>query len=92
MRQPTSVADARPSAFASALPVERRLRARDDLARRIRGEFEEMPGLNLTLPQAALLFGMPEPVCSHVLQQLIDARFLRRTAEGRYVTSDLSTR
>ena len=76
------------STFASVPPIERRMQARDALLRRVRGEFEEMPGLSVTLPQAAMLFGMAESVCRRVLHQLIDARFLRRTSAGRYVMAD----
>src|SRR6476660_8561636 len=34
------------------------------LARRIRGEFEEMPGLSLTSVQASKLFGISPDVCA----------------------------
>jgi hypothetical protein len=57
------------------------------LARRIRAEYEEMPGLNLTLRQAALLFGLQEDICAQVLRALIDERVLRRTETGRFMTA-----
>ena len=49
---------------------------------RVRGEFLEMPGLRLTLPQAARLWGLDVPSCEEVLDVLVRAAFLRRTASG----------
>jgi DNA-binding IclR family transcriptional regulator len=51
---------------------------------RVRGEFREMPGLTLTLPQAARLFGVPESGCQRVLEQLVTDGLLRRRPDGRY--------
>jgi hypothetical protein len=63
---------------------------RPALIQRVRSEFEEMPGLNLTLPQAALLFGLTEDACAGVLRMLIQERFLRRTESGRFMLADTS--
>jgi hypothetical protein len=52
---------------------------------RVRGEFEEMPCLRLTLPQARTLFGLPDRVCEWVLGRLESDGFLGRTAQGEYV-------
>ena len=52
---------------------------------RIRGEYMEMPGLRLSLAQAQRLWGMDADSCTTVLQLLIDASFLRRTANGEYL-------
>ncbi len=52
------------------------------LAQRIRGEFHEMPGMQLTLPQAQRLFGLEPVVCRQVIDTLVDACFLRWTAQG----------
>jgi len=49
---------------------------------RVRGEFLEMPGLRLTLPQAARLWGLDQTACRLVVDILIQAGFLRWTAEG----------
>jgi hypothetical protein len=49
---------------------------------RVRGEFLEMPGLRLTIPQAARLWGLDVPSCEEVLDVLIRASFLRRTPSG----------
>jgi hypothetical protein len=54
------------------------------LLRRVRGEFEEMPGMHLTLPQACRLFALREEVCARVLAELVGAGVLVRTAHGTY--------
>lgn len=52
---------------------------------RIRGEYSEMPGLRLTVPQALRLWGLPQDVCECVLARLVKDGFLRRTADGAFV-------
>ena len=52
------------------------------LMERIRGEFLEMPGLQLTLPQAQRLWGLDPTACRHVVEALVDASFLRWTSSG----------
>jgi hypothetical protein len=49
---------------------------------RVRAEFMEMPGLRLTLPQAARLMGLDQVTCDHVIGALEHGRFLRRTPAG----------
>lgn len=51
---------------------------------RIRGEYLEMPGLRLTLPQAQRLWHLRERECEELLGALIDAKFLCRKSDGRY--------
>jgi hypothetical protein len=46
---------------------------------RVRSEFLEMPGLRLTVAQAARLCGVEQTVCRAVLDALVDAKFLRLT-------------
>jgi len=46
---------------------------------RVRAEFVEMPGLELTLPQAVRLWGMGPDDCRQVLDALAEAGFLRWT-------------
>ena len=41
------------------------------LVARIESEYREMPGLNLTLPQAARLFSLERTRCAHVLSTLV---------------------
>src|SRR3979411_2265306 len=69
----------------STLPTERRdVVARKALVRRIRNEFEEMPGMSLTLIQATKLFGIRPDVCSRVFLRFIEDGVLRLTSDGRY--------
>jgi hypothetical protein len=51
---------------------------------RVRREFVELPGLSLTLPQARLLFALPEHVCIDVLEALCADGMLMRSSDGRY--------
>ena len=55
------------------------------LARRIRAEYAEMPGLSVTLAQAQRLWGVDELTCQRVLDTLIARGILRKTMKGRYV-------
>ena len=50
----------------------------EHLTTRIRVEFQEMPGLNLTMPQAQRLWGLAPDVCSRVVDVLVDRAVLRR--------------
>ena len=59
-----------------------------DVVRRIRGEFLEMPGLRLTAEQARRLWRLDETACEAVLGALVDARFLARTRDGAFVRKD----
>lgn len=58
--------------------------AQEALAR-ARAEYLEMPGLCLTVPQAARLLGLNTDQSQRVLSDLADAGLLRRTAQGAYV-------
>jgi len=59
-------------------------------ADRVVAEYREMPGLSLTGPQAARLFGLALDPCVALLQRLVAEGRLRRTGDGRYVAaSDL---
>ena len=49
---------------------------------RVRGEFMEMPGLRLTVPQAARLWSLDALVCRNVIDTLVQLEFLRWTAAG----------
>jgi hypothetical protein len=53
-----------------------------NVVERVRCEFLEMPGLRLTLPQAARLWGLDLPSCEAVMDVLIRNEFLRRTPTG----------
>jgi len=54
------------------------------LAVRVRGEYLEMPGLRLTLRQAARLFGIPIDVAAAVLDELRRASILACSDAGDY--------
>jgi hypothetical protein len=56
----------------------------EHLASRIHTEFQQMPGLNLTLPQAQRLWGLPPDVCNQVVDVLVGRAVLRRF--GRVVS------
>lgn len=57
----------------------------------VRADFDEMPGMRLTLAQAARLWNTDTATCARALQSLIDAGYLRRTAE-LYVRADTGRR
>jgi hypothetical protein len=60
----------------------------DDLTaalRRIRGEYREMPGLKLTVPQAARLWHVDAPSVERMLDALVADGLLRRTTGGAYL-------
>jgi len=52
---------------------------------RVRAEFEEMPCLRVTLPDARRLFGLPDETAAWVLRQLTSEGFLDRTERGEYI-------
>ena len=51
---------------------------------RVRAEFDEAPGLELTPAEAVRFWGLDEPTCEWVLDRLTQLRFLNRDANGRY--------
>jgi hypothetical protein len=52
------------------------------VANRVRSEFIEMPGLRLTVRQAARLWGLEPAACENVIEVLVRAAFLRWTPAG----------
>jgi hypothetical protein len=60
-------------------------RALADTLRRVRAEFIEMPGMQLTRAQAARLWHLDQHFCDAVLSALVDARFLVRTRKETFV-------
>lgn len=64
---------------------ETRLRLLD----RIRSEYREMPGLRLTLEQAARLWSLPHAICERLFAELEQQGFLRRLTDGAYGRPDL---
>jgi hypothetical protein len=55
---------------------------------RIQAEYREMPGLSLTQAQMQRLWGFEPHVCEALIDSLMAARVLRRTAEGYFVAYD----
>lgn len=60
----------------------------NDVVTRVRGEFLEMPGLRLTSDEARRLWRLDASDCDAVLGALVDARFLARTRDGRFVRQE----
>ncbi len=56
-----------------------------EIVRRVSAEYQEMPGLSLTMPQAAYLLGLSPDVCASVLEALVRQGVLRRTMHGRFI-------
>jgi len=56
----------------------------DLLLHRIKSEYREMPGMQLTGLQAARLLGIDPVICAVLLDRLIAAGYLRCHARGRY--------
>ena len=57
-------------------------------ADRVRSDFTEMPGLELTIGQAVRLWKFGADDCRYVLDALVDAGFLRWTARRTIVRAD----
>lgn len=55
------------------------------LTTRIRGEFNEMPGLKLTMAQACRLWHTDESAVRQALDTLVDEGFVTRTASGAFM-------
>jgi hypothetical protein len=52
------------------------------IARRVREEFREMPGLRLTPAQATRLWGLERETCRAVIDALVASAYLRWTPTG----------
>ena len=63
----------------------------EEVLRRVKGEFLEMPGLRLTEAQARRLWGLDRDSCSALLSALVDANFLFRTRDGAFMRVEPST-
>jgi hypothetical protein len=67
-----------------AHPVSARAIAFEDAIRRVRAEFLEMPGLQLTPAQAARLWHLEPEFCQAVLSALVDTKFLIKTRREKF--------
>jgi hypothetical protein len=61
---------------------------REQLVSTIVGAYREMPGLCLTLNQAARLFGLRDVTCHIVLEDLVKKGSLRRARNGQYASPE----
>jgi len=61
----------------------------DMLVQRVCAEFIEMPGLNLTFPQAMRLWRLDATVCRQVIDHLVRSRFLRWTLHQTVIRADV---
>ena len=69
--------------------VERRdVAQRQALVRRLIAEFDEMPGLRLSLAQASRLFGVTQAAAVRILTELTRAGALCRNANNLYMRRD----
>jgi hypothetical protein len=59
------------------------------LLQRVREQYQEMPGLTLTKPQAMRLFGVAPSVCAAMLRALVMEDFLSRARDGLFVRSTI---
>jgi DNA-binding GntR family transcriptional regulator len=60
------------------------MRTIEDVLSRLRAEFLEMPGMQLTADQVHRLCGVERALCRRALDALVASRFLRVKADGRY--------
>jgi hypothetical protein len=65
---------------------------REEILRRISGEYLEMPGLNLTCDQAQRLWGLDRDTCRELLGALVASSFLAVSSDGRYSRSNEGAR
>ena len=56
----------------------------DNLLRRVRGEYREMPGMRLTIDQAMRLWMLDRTTCTSLFDSLVGAGFLELVRTGRY--------
>ncbi len=58
------------------------------VARAIRAEYLELPGLSLTRAQVQRLYSIDGTISEAILAALVDLNFLVRTEAGRYVRAE----
>ena len=56
----------------------------EEVIRRVRAEYLEMPGLQLTVAQAARLWHLDPVACEALLATLVQSRFLIKTRSEAY--------
>ena len=80
-----------PALMAGATMVERRRNPewRATLVRRVRHEYEDLPGMHLSPRQAQRLFALRLDICERILEGLALEGFLSRAPDGTYVRRDV---
>jgi hypothetical protein len=58
------------------------------LVNRIKAEYMELPGLQLTAWQAQRLWGLDQVQCDAILEVLVETSFLRKTKNGAYAVAN----
>jgi len=58
------------------------------LVNRIKAEYLELPGLQLTPWQAQRLWGVDQIQCDAILEVLVETAFLRKTKSGAYAIAN----
>jgi len=58
------------------------------LVNRIKAEYLELPGLQLTPWQAQRLWGLDQVQCDAILEVLVETSFLRKTRNGAYAVAN----
>jgi hypothetical protein len=54
----------------------------------VAAEYEDLPTLSVTFPQAMRLWGLDEVTCRSVLDSFIESGYLMRTHAGQYRRAD----
>jgi hypothetical protein len=75
---------ARDPGYVREIPDRRNVSSREQLLRRVRAEFAELPCLRLTRPQAQRLFGLRPDVCDRVLATLVAEQMICLDPDERY--------
>jgi hypothetical protein len=78
----------RDPAYVREIPDRRDNSSREQLMRRVRAEFAELPCLRLTRAQAQRLFGLRADICERVLAALVAERTIHLDIDDRYRMSD----
>lgn len=62
------------------------------LAQLIREEFEDAPGLRLSVSEGSRFWGLDEMTCAYALERLVAIGFLRKGLDERYGQSSAGDR
>jgi hypothetical protein len=75
-------------AYVREIPDRRDTPSREQLLRRVRAEFAELPCLRLTRAQAQRLFGLRPDICDRVLATLVAEHTIHLDIDERYRMPD----